>query len=252
MALSSSKDNDNEIIIIVVEERRSVRRRGNSNVAQQHSARERNKEVLLRRRDGERGESDEGWGEQNESESVLGISGVERGRRRVPRGDAVGDGENNGDGVGENGTTRRGGKQRVKLCVQGSMGTGVFQGLPLSLSGISRLIDLMDWEEDVVERISNGAIGKDHAKDDEDVFILICPQNIVGYSILPYMEEMMEVAGDRPMILFNPKLGDIQSAERSCPFEAGKDEWISPTAGKRSITFACCTENHSFFRYMGR
>ena len=105
-----------------------------------------------------------------------------------------------------------GGKQRVKLCVQGSMGTGVFQGLPLSLSGISRLIDLMDWEEDVVERISNGAIGKDHAKDDEDVFILICPQNIVGYSILPYMEEMMEVAGDRPMILFNPKLGDIQSA----------------------------------------
>ena len=95
-------------IIIIVEERRSVRRRCNSNVAQQHSARERNKEVLLRRRDGERGESDEGWGEQNESESVLGISGVERGRRRVPRGDAVGDGENNCDGVGENGTTRRG------------------------------------------------------------------------------------------------------------------------------------------------
>ena len=105
-----------------------------------------------------------------------------------------------------------GGKQRVKLCVQGSMGTGVFQGLPLALSGISRLIDLMDWEEDVADRISNGAIGKDHAKDDEDVFILICPQNIVGYSILPYMEEMMEVAGDRPMILLNPKLGDIQSA----------------------------------------
>ena len=105
-----------------------------------------------------------------------------------------------------------GGKQRVKLCVQGSMGTGVFQGLPLALSGISRLIDLMDWEEDVAERISNGAIGKDHAKDDEDVFILICPQNIVGYSILPYMEEMMEVAGNRPMILLNPKLGDIQSA----------------------------------------
>lgn len=103
--------------------------------------------------------------------------------------------------------------KRVKLCVQGSMGTGVFQGLPLSLAGISRLIDLMDWEDDVVDKISNGAIGKEHAKDDEDVFILISPQNIVGYSVLPYMEEMMERVGpNRAMILLNPKLGDIQSA----------------------------------------
>lgn len=37
---------------------------------------------------------------------------------------------------------RRAGAQ---VCVQGSMGQGVFQGLPLMLSGVRRILELMDW-----------------------------------------------------------------------------------------------------------
>ena len=35
--------------------------------------------------------------------------------------------------------------KKVRVCVQGSMGTGVFQALPLSLNGIMRILELMDW-----------------------------------------------------------------------------------------------------------
>jgi len=101
--------------------------------------------------------------------------------------------------------------KKVRVCVQGSMGQGVFQALPLSLSGVARILDLMDWGE-ADEFIRRGSIGADVPTDDDDYFILIAPQNIVGYSVLPYIIEMEEVAKDRPMIMINPKLGDIQSA----------------------------------------
>jgi|Transcript_5102 adenylate kinase len=103
--------------------------------------------------------------------------------------------------------------KRVKICVQRSMGQGVFQALPLSLSGVSKLLGMMDWEEDVVDAINpNGAIGADVPEPEDNVFLLVQPQNIVGYALLPYIEEMEAVAGDRPMIMLNPKLDDIQSA----------------------------------------
>ena len=101
--------------------------------------------------------------------------------------------------------------KRVRVCVQGSMGAGVFQGLPLSLSGVARILDMMDWG-DAEEFITRGSIGGDVPQPDDDYFILISPQNIVGYSVLPYLQEMEQTAGDRPIIMINPKLGDIQSA----------------------------------------
>jgi hypothetical protein len=38
-------------------------------------------------------------------------------------------------------------------------------------------------------------------------------QNIVGFSILPLLEEMVEAAKGRPVILINPNLKDIASSE---------------------------------------
>ena len=101
--------------------------------------------------------------------------------------------------------------KRVRVCVQGSMGSGVFQGLPLSLSGVARILEMMDWG-DADEFISRGSIGGDVPQPDDDYFILIAPQNIVGYAVLPYIQEMEASAGDRPMIMINPKLDDVQSA----------------------------------------
>jgi adenylate kinase len=101
--------------------------------------------------------------------------------------------------------------KKVRVCVQGSMGQGVFQALPLALSGVARILDLMDWG-DAEAFIRRGSIGRDVPAEDDDYFILIAPQNIVGYAVLPYVAEMEEAAGDRPMIMINPKLDDIQSA----------------------------------------
>ena len=36
---------------------------------------------------------------------------------------------------------------RVKVCIQGSMGEGIFTGLPLSLSGTMAIMTRMDWPE---------------------------------------------------------------------------------------------------------
>jgi len=102
--------------------------------------------------------------------------------------------------------------KKVRICVQGSMGKGVFQGLPLQLSGLRKLLDLMDWEEIVFPFVSFGAVGAAEVRDEDDIFLIVCPQNIVGASILPNLQAMCEKAGDRQVILLNPKLVDIPSA----------------------------------------
>jgi hypothetical protein len=38
------------------------------------------------------------------------------------------------------------------------------------------------------------------------VFLIIAPQNVIGASIIPLLEGMVEKAGDRPFIIFNPFL----------------------------------------------
>lgn len=70
---------------------------------------------------------------------------------------------------------------------------------------------MQDWGEHKAS-IALGHIGASEVEG-ADVCILIAPQNIVGYSILPMLKEMTEAAGaaGTPMILINPKLGDIQS-----------------------------------------
>ena len=132
--------------------------------------------------------------------------------------------------------TLAGDGKRVKICVQLSMGQGVFQALPLSLSGVSKLLGMMDFEEDVAEMIDpNGGIGaEDGADDGADAYILVQPQNIVGYSVLPYIAAMEEAVGDKPMIMINPKLDDIQSAGNVMSIR-GRQERMDAVAAWREI-----------------
>lgn len=124
---------------------------------------------------------------------------------------------------------------RVRVCVQGSMGVGIFTGMPKQLSGVARLLQAMDWQTDVGEinegmvgdYVRFGEIGKQHVLNEiksidngsgkevieqyqDDVFIIIAPQSMVGTetSIMPLLQEMTMAAGDRPIILFNPDLTD--------------------------------------------
>ena len=123
---------------------------------------------------------------------------------------------------------------RVRICVQGSMGVGIFTGVPKQLNGVATLLQRMDWESEEGEQnegmvgdyIRFGAIGKEHVVNthtdadgneiqQDDVFILLCPQSMIGVdcSIMGQLGEMVEAAGDRPIILINPDLTDKVSSQ---------------------------------------
>ena len=122
---------------------------------------------------------------------------------------------------------------RVRVCVQGSMGTGIFTAIPKQLSGVATLLQRMDWESQEGEEnegmvgnyVNFGGVGKEHVVDEgvdrrgnevhqDDVFIIICPQSMVGTdtSIYGSLSEHVQAAGDRPVILINPDLTDKVSA----------------------------------------
>ena len=123
---------------------------------------------------------------------------------------------------------------RVRVCVQGSMGVGIFTGLPKQLSGVATILQRMDWQSGASEAnegmigdyVNFGAIGKDHVVnahidangrkvEQDDVFLLLCPQSMVGIesSIFGPLQEMTAAAGDRPVILINPDLSDKVSSQ---------------------------------------
>ena len=125
---------------------------------------------------------------------------------------------------------------RVRVCVQGSMGVGIFTGVPKQLNGVHTLLQRMDWESEpgeendgmVGDYVRFGFVGKEHVinaqksekegepdVEQDDVFLLICPQNMIGLesSIIGSLSEMVDAAGDRPVILLNPDLVDKVSAQ---------------------------------------
>ncbi len=121
---------------------------------------------------------------------------------------------------------RRGFKTRI--CVQGSMGEGALAGMPRVLSGVRKLLTIMDWgamdggpnvgainydDEDEAEGpIRFGAVGADEVAGDDDVVLVIAPQSMVGASIYEYLAPMADAVGpDRPIILINPLLADRQA-----------------------------------------
>ncbi|KAK9861434.1 hypothetical protein WJX84_008393 [Apatococcus fuscideae] len=102
--------------------------------------------------------------------------------------------------------------QRVKVSVQQAMGQGVFQGLPLSLSGVRRIMEAMEWG-DAEDFVSFGQVSADQI-DDSEYYILIAPQNVVGNTIMTNLQEMVDAAEDqgKSVILINPKLTDVPSS----------------------------------------
>ena len=57
-----------------------------------------------------------------------------------------------------------------------------------------------------------GTIGPDQIQDDDDVLIIICPQNVIGGILINLLDDMIKKANGRPVILFNPQLGDRPSS----------------------------------------
>ena len=127
---------------------------------------------------------------------------------------------------------------RVRICVQGSMGVGIFTGLPKQLGGVAKLLQLMDWQSNEGEEnegmvgnyLNFGSVGADHVVnkqtiqnedgttteiEQDDVFLIIAPQSMVGVdsSIIGPLQEMVDAAGDRPVILINPDLSDKVSSQ---------------------------------------
>lgn len=82
---------------------------------------------------------------------------------------------------------------RVRICVQQSLGEGVFSGLPLALASMKPVLERMDWGPTLQPEqkfkmsdyqtprseafIRLGSIGKDQVAPDDDVFFIIAPQN---------------------------------------------------------------------------
>ena len=62
------------------------------------------------------------------------------------------------------------------------------QGLPLSLSGVRKIMERMEWG-DAEDFVTLGAVGKDHI-DESQFYVLIAPQNMVGQTIMTPLLDM--------------------------------------------------------------
>ncbi|KAG1363998.1 putative adenylate kinase 5, chloroplastic [Cocos nucifera] len=98
--------------------------------------------------------------------------------------------------------------KHVKVCVQGSMGEGALAGMPLQLAGSRKILEFMDWGDHGAKGtfINIGSIGAREVDEQDDIFILVAPQNAVGNCIIDDLKAMTDAAGNRPVILVNPRL----------------------------------------------
>ncbi|KAK4759795.1 hypothetical protein SAY87_022926 [Trapa incisa] len=132
--------------------------------------------------------------------------------------------------------------KRIKVCVQGSMGEGALAGMPLQLAGSRKILEFMDWGDygalDTFVKI--GSIGAKEVDEEDDIFILVAPQNAVGNCIIDDLRAMTDAAGPRPVILINPRLKDL-------PGSSG----IMQTMGRdKRLEYAASFENCYFFRLL--
>lgn len=121
--------------------------------------------------------------------------------------------------------------KRVRVCVQQPLGEGIFVGLPLALASMRIVMEKMDWgsrlsDEQLApvggvgsaavntpaELIRFGALGADQVADDDDVFIIVAPQNVIGASVMTLLEDMVKKVAPRPLVLVNPILADRPSS----------------------------------------
>ncbi|KAL0013616.1 hypothetical protein SO802_000685 [Lithocarpus litseifolius] len=133
------------------------------------------------------------------------------------------------------------GKQ-VKVCVQGSMGEGALTGMPLQLAGTRKILEYMDWGDygALGTFIKIGSVGAKEVDEQDDMFIIVAPQNAVGNCIIDDLKAMTDAAGNRPVILINPRLKDL-------PGSSG----IMQTMGRdKRLEYAGSFQNCYFFRLL--
>ncbi|KMZ56358.1 Adenylate kinase [Zostera marina] len=104
--------------------------------------------------------------------------------------------------------------KHVKVCVQGAMGEGALASIPLQLAGSRRILELMDWGNyDAMGTFINiGPIGIKGVDEQDDIFILLAPQNAFGNCIIDDLQALTDAAGKRPVILVNPRLKDLPAS----------------------------------------
>ncbi|XP_013746766.2 adenylate kinase 5, chloroplastic isoform X2 [Brassica napus] len=132
--------------------------------------------------------------------------------------------------------------KRVKVCVQGSMGEGALAGMPLQLAGTRKILEYMDWGDDETlgTFVKLGAIGGKEVDEEDDLFILVAPQNAVGNCIIDDLQAMTSAAGKRPVVLINPRLKDL-------PASSG----IMQTMGReKRLEYALTFDNCYVFRLL--
>ncbi|GMY35707.1 adenylate kinase 5, chloroplastic [Fagus crenata] len=132
--------------------------------------------------------------------------------------------------------------KNVKVCVQGSMGEGALAGMPLQLAGTRKILEFMDWGEygALGTFIKIGSVGAKEVDEQDDMFIIVAPQNAVGNCIIDDLKAMTDAAGNRPVILVNPKLKDL-------PASSG----IMQTMGRdKRLEYAASFQNCYFFRLL--
>ncbi|XP_061348176.1 adenylate kinase 5, chloroplastic isoform X2 [Gastrolobium bilobum] len=130
----------------------------------------------------------------------------------------------------------------VKVCVQGSMGEGALAGMPLQLAGSRQILEFMDWGDYGAKGtfINIGTIGAAEVEEQDDMFILVAPQNAVGNCIIDDLRAMTSAAEHRPVVLINPRLKDL-------PGSSG----IMQTMGRdQRLKYAASFESCYFFRLL--
>jgi hypothetical protein len=157
---------------------------------------------------------------------------------------------------------------RVRVCVQQSMGVGIFTGMPKALGGVLKLLQMMDWQSQegeenegmVGDYVNFGNIGAQHVVDahvredgtkveQDDVFILIAPQSMIGVdsSIMGPLKEMVEAVGDRPIILLNSDLIDKVSPQGQQNVRGRQVSTRLPIVEIEASLIVCVMANISFF-----
>ncbi|XP_058727594.1 adenylate kinase 5, chloroplastic-like [Vicia villosa] len=132
--------------------------------------------------------------------------------------------------------------KRVKVCVQGSMGEGALSGMPLQLAGSRKILEFMDWGDYGAKGtfINIGSIGAAEVEEQDDIYILVAPQNAVGNCIIDDLKAMTSAAEHRPVILINAKLKDL-------PASSG----IMQTMGRdKRLEYAASFESCYLFRLL--
>lgn len=109
-------------------------------------------------------------------------------------------------------------KLRTRVLIQG---TGSFGAIPLSISGLRKHFDgdreksKVDWENYGValdENLRSGDLERVGDLDEnDDAVIVVSPTNAVAMPVVNDVQDLLERARSRPVVIVNPRLSDVPS-----------------------------------------